>query len=92
MEALMETIELTPFQYTIRNAEIAQALEDQDFIVVDSSAGFLMQAPDGMSSTKARSVISIIIKLYTIAKEIERGQETYDRLIKQLEEGLKNWH
>ena len=77
---------ISNFQYDIRNEEVAQALVEQGFEVYNTIPGcWTMQAPENISTTKARKIISTIIKLYTTAKELNRAQQKYDYLVDQLE-------
>lgn len=76
-----------PFRYEIRNQEIALELEKQGFTIHDAFDNcWTMQAPANISSTKARKIISVIIKLYSTAKELNRANMRYNNLASQLEQ------
>ena len=82
-----EQIQLSPFTYQIRSDEVAEVLIERGFLVVNQEPGDItIQAPESISATKARKIISIVIKLFTAAKEVSRAQERYQELVDRLEE------
>lgn len=75
----------SPFHYDIRNPEIAQELIRIGFTLYNTSPDcWTLEAPLEMSATKARKVISTIIKLYLAAKELNRAQSKYDNLLNKI--------
>lgn len=82
---LAMTPDNSPFYYDIRNAEIAQELIRIGFILHNTIPDcWTLEAPPSMSATKARKVISTIIKLYMAAKELNRAQSKYDNLLNKI--------
>lgn len=76
-----------PFQYTIRNKDIADELQLQGFTsVLDEDNSWIVIAPDTLSATKARKIISATINLYSAAKELGKAQNKYDKLLIELTE------
>jgi hypothetical protein len=74
------------FTYDIKNEEIAQALVEQGFTIFSvSTDGWTMEAPETVSATKARKIISTVIKLYIAAKEVNRSNQRYEYLLEKLE-------
>lgn len=79
-----------PFCHEIKNQEIALTLEERGFtiLVPDEEVAeeiWLMQAPQHLSATKAKKIVSTIIRLYSTAKEMSRAQVRYDKLVNELE-------
>lgn len=73
------------FHYEIRTQEIVEELMQQGFTVASYIPGvWTMEAPEHLSHTKARKVISTMIQLYTAAKDLGRAKDRYERLVMQL--------
>ena len=74
-----------PFQYTIHTKEIAEELTHQGFIsVLGEDGAWTVIAPENLSATKARKIISTTINLYKVAKELGKAQNQYDKLVDEL--------
>jgi len=72
----------SPFQYTIRNREIAKELEEAGFVVWHPSPdGTVMQGPADLSATQARKMIGLMINLYLATKDLDRAQRHYDKAV-----------
>lgn len=70
----------------IKSEEISQALLERGFTCsAVSSEAWTMQSPETISSTKAKKIVSTVIKLYSAAKEIAYATHRYDKLIEELE-------
>jgi len=84
----MEEIQLAPFTYPIRSQDVSEELVKRfSFSIIDIENGaWIMQAPEQLSATKARKVISTMINLLSSAREIARAQNRYDELYQKLEE------
>lgn len=80
-----------PFTYEIRNQEIAKELLVLGFNLQGYTPGYgwTIEAPPGMSATKARKIISAIIKLFNIAKELVRAQNKYNNLLNEIDNLIK---
>lgn len=73
-------------QVDIKSEEIAQALLERGFTCsAVSPEAWTMQSPETVSSTKAKKIVSTVIKLYSTAKEITRAEERYHKLWWELE-------
>lgn len=82
-----EIMDQVPLHYDIKNEEVAVELEKQGFSVYNTTPGcWTMEAPTNISSTKARKIISIIIKLYVAAKELGRAQQKYTNLVAKIDQ------
>ena len=75
----------TVFRYDIRNAEIAKELITYGFTLVNTTPGiWTLEAPENISATKSRKIISTMIKLYVAAKEVSRAQKRYEGLLNKM--------
>lgn len=75
----------TPLRYDIRNADIAKDLIEQGFVLYNTTPGiWTIEAPPDVTSTKARKLISICIKLYSASKEYARARKKYENLVQQI--------
>ncbi len=74
-----------PFRYPIRNREIARELEEVGFQVWHSSPTEVwVEAPADISITKARRMISVMIRLYQASKAFDRSRSHYEELVEEL--------
>ena len=72
-------------EYDIRNPDIMKDLVAQGFSVIHTSTDcWRVQAPEGLSSTKARKIISLCIKLYAAAKELSKASKRYNFLVNEI--------
>lgn len=79
-------MENAPFRYDIHNAEIARELLDYGFVLHNTSTGiWTLEAPTGVSTTKARKIISGYINLYVAAKDVGRAQRKYKNLLDKMD-------
>jgi hypothetical protein len=76
-----------PFRYNIKNGEIAKELISQGFTLHHTSPEcWTLEAPPNLTPTKARKFVSLIIKLYITAKDMNRAQAKYAKLLEELEQ------
>lgn len=74
-----------PLRYDIRNSDIATDLIQQGFTVYNTTPGiWTMEAPENLSTTKARKIISICIKLYQAAQQLNRSKKKYLSLVEEI--------
>lgn len=74
-----------PLRYDIRNVKIAQDLINQGFTVYNTAPGiWTLEAPPELSTTKARKIISICIKLYQAAQNLNRAKNKYEALVEEI--------
>ncbi len=72
-------------RYDIRNPDIMKDLVAQGFVVANTSTDcWTVEAPEGLSSTKARKIISLCIKLYGAAKELSKASKRYKYLVDEI--------
>jgi hypothetical protein len=72
--------------YEIKNQEIALALEERGFAILEQlSDNWQVVPPEHFSATKAKKIISTVIQLYSAAKEMSRAQSRYAKLLSDLE-------
>lgn len=72
-------------RYDIRNVDIMKSLVDRGFSVINNSPDcWTMESPSGLSSTKARKVISLCIKLHSAAKDLSKASKRYNYLIDEI--------
>ena len=75
----------SPLHYDIRNIEIVKDLITQGFSIYNTAPGiWTMEAPDTISSTKARKLISMSIKFYKVSKDFARTKRKYETLLNQI--------
>jgi hypothetical protein len=77
--------------YEIKSYDIVLELVDRGYtsIIPDEEATeeiWLVQAPQHYSTTKAKKIISTVIRLYSAAKERSRAQIQYEKLLCELEQ------
>ena len=73
------------FKYEIRNPDIMKDLVAQGFEVVSTSTDcWTVSAPETISSTKARKIISLCIKLFSAAKELSKASKRYKGLVDEI--------
>lgn len=72
--------------FQIKNPDIAQDLLQHGFKMIDSHpiTGWLLEAPNDVSITKSRKIVSISIKLYEKAKQLNKTKREYDSLVKEI--------
>lgn len=72
--------------FQIKNADIAQDLLQHGFKMIDSHpiTGWLLESPNDISITKSRKIVSITIKLYETAQQLNRTKRKYDLLVKEI--------
>lgn len=71
--------------YTIKNSDIAKDLLAQGFALVQVLDGnWILEFPKDISSTKARKIISVCIKLYKAAKTLNKAKSNYDFLVDKI--------
>jgi len=76
---------MTPFRYDIKNPDIMKDLLAQGFTIYGSTPDtWTLEAPSTISSTKARKLISICIKLYAAAKELSKANKRYNNLVEEI--------
>ncbi len=76
---------MTPFRYEIKNADIMKDLLGQGFTLHGATQDtWTLEAPSTISSTKARKLISICIKLYGAAKELSKANKRYNNLVEEI--------
>lgn len=76
---------MTPFRYDIKNPDIMKDLLAQGFTICNATADtWTLEAPSTISSTKARKLISICIKLYGAAKELSKANKRYYSLVEEI--------
>jgi len=76
-----------PFRYEIRNPNIAKDLLAQGFTVYTTNLDtWTLQAPPDLSSTKARELISVCIKLYKASRELGKAKIKYENLVNHINE------
>lgn len=74
-----------PLHYDIKNENIALDLIEQGFTIYNYSPGiWTMEAPPDISSTKARKLISICIKLYEASKVLSKAHNKYTALVNEI--------